>query len=56
MAATEISTSAVPAASILVGSSNKLRLGALTALLIGSMVGSGVFSLPRNMSAAFATR
>jgi arginine:ornithine antiporter/lysine permease len=38
------------------GSSNKLRLGALTALVIGSMVDSGVFSLPQNMSAVFATR
>ncbi|WP_371349293.1 arginine-ornithine antiporter [Ancylobacter sp. IITR112] len=28
----------------------KLRLGALTALVIGSMVGSGVFSLPQNMA------
>jgi len=48
MAATDISTSvttSVPAAG------NKLRLGALTALVIGSMVGSGVFSLPQNMAA-----
>lgn len=29
----------------------KLRVGALTALVIGSMVGSGVFSLPQNMAA-----
>ncbi len=29
----------------------KLRLGALAALVIGSMVGSGVFSLPQNMAA-----
>ncbi len=29
----------------------KLRLGALTAMVIGSMVGSGVFSLPQNMAA-----
>ncbi|MEO8683746.1 MAG: arginine-ornithine antiporter [Devosia sp.] len=29
----------------------KLKLGALTALVIGSMVGSGVFSLPQNMAA-----
>lgn len=29
----------------------KLRLGSLTALVIGSMVGSGVFSLPQNMAA-----
>lgn len=27
-----------------------LRLGALTALVIGSMVGSGIFSLPQNMA------
>lgn len=33
---------------------NKLRLGALTALVIGSMIGSGVFSLPQNMAAAAA--
>lgn len=51
MAATEISTSALPATSTIAGSSNKLRLGALTALVIGSMVGSGVFSLPQNMAA-----
>ena len=31
-------------------SKGKLRLGALTALVIGSMVGSGVFSLPQNMA------
>ncbi|WP_102960346.1 arginine-ornithine antiporter [Mangrovicella endophytica] len=31
--------------------SGKLRLGALTALVVGSMVGSGVFSLPQNMAA-----
>lgn len=30
--------------------SGRLRLGALTALVIGSMVGSGVFSLPQNMA------
>ena len=32
------------------GSAKKVRLGALTALVIGSMVGSGVFSLPQNMA------
>ena len=47
MAATEISTSAK---SVSAASGNKLRLGALTALVIGSMVGSGVFSLPQNMA------
>jgi len=31
--------------------SRKLRLGSLTALVIGSMIGSGVFSLPQNMAA-----
>ncbi|TDX83652.1 arginine:ornithine antiporter (APA family) [Neorhizobium sp. R1-B] len=29
----------------------KLRAGSLTALVIGSMIGSGVFSLPQNMAA-----
>ena len=29
----------------------KLGLGALTAMVIGSMIGSGVFSLPQNMAA-----
>lgn len=48
MAATDISTTALP---LPVASSGKLRLGALTALVIGSMVGSGVFSLPQNMAA-----
>ena len=48
MAATDTLTTAKlrPAAA-----SSKLRLGALTALVIGSMVGSGVFSLPQNMAA-----
>lgn len=49
MATTEISTSA--ARTIPIVSSKRLRLGALTALVIGSMVGSGVFSLPQNMAA-----
>ncbi|PSW06127.1 basic amino acid/polyamine antiporter [Photobacterium lipolyticum] len=30
---------------------NKLGLGAMTALVIGSMIGAGVFSLPQNMAA-----
>lgn len=34
--------------------SRKLGLGALTALVIGSMIGSGVFSLPQNMAAGAA--
>jgi len=29
---------------------NKLGVGALTALVIGSMIGAGVFSLPQNMA------
>lgn len=42
----------VPVArSIKASTSKKLRLGALTALVIGSMIGSGVFSLPQNMAA-----
>lgn len=49
MAATDIPSA--PAASITAPSRTKLRLGALTALVIGSMVGSGVFSLPQNMAA-----
>lgn len=48
MAATDISTSATP---VPIASDKKLRLGSLTALVIGSMVGSGVFSLPQNMAA-----
>lgn len=31
--------------------SRKLGLGALTAVVVGSMIGSGVFSLPQNMAA-----
>lgn len=30
---------------------NKLGLGSLTALVVGSMIGAGVFSLPQNMAA-----
>ena len=30
----------------------KLRLGALTALVVGSMIGGGIFSLPQNMAAS----
>lgn len=33
-------------------SSQKLRLGALTALVVGSMIGGGIFSLPQNMAAS----
>ncbi len=33
-------------------SSHKLRLGALVALVVGSMIGGGIFSLPQNMAAS----
>ena len=33
-------------------SSDKLRLGALVALVVGSMVGGGIFSLPQNVAAS----
>lgn len=49
MAATDIPTAS--ATSVSTAKETKLRLGALTALVIGSMVGSGVFSLPQNMAA-----
>lgn len=39
-----------PATSTSTTGESNLRLGALTALVIGSMVGSGVFSLPQNMA------
>jgi len=32
-------------------SGQKLRLGALIALVVGSMIGGGIFSLPQNMAA-----
>ncbi|PAT41359.1 arginine-ornithine antiporter [Vandammella animalimorsus] len=32
----------------------KLRLGALTALVVGSMIGGGIFSIPQNMAAGAA--
>lgn len=40
----------VYATSVSTAKESKLRLAALTALVIGSMVGSGVFSLPQNMA------
>ena len=30
----------------------KLKLGALIALVVGSMIGGGIFSLPQNMAAS----
>ncbi|RBH40370.1 arginine-ornithine antiporter, partial [Pseudomonas sp. MWU13-2860] len=33
------------------GGAPKLKLGALTALVVGSMIGGGIFSLPQNMAA-----
>lgn len=41
----------IPVAKVATAAPSKLRLGSLTALVIGSMVGSGVFSLPQNMAA-----
>lgn len=41
----------VPTAKPAVAVQPKLGLGALTAMVIGSMIGSGVFSLPQNMAA-----
>ncbi|MDX8535593.1 arginine-ornithine antiporter [Mesorhizobium sp. VK25A] len=41
----------IPTREASTAASTKLRLGSLTALVIGSMVGSGVFSLPQNMAA-----
>jgi arginine:ornithine antiporter/lysine permease len=41
-------TGAMPVAA---AAQHKLGLGALTAMVIGSMIGSGVFSLPQNMAA-----
>ena len=53
MATTDIAASAT-APSVPATADRKLRLGALTALVIGSMIGSGVFSLPQNMAAGAA--
>src|SRR5690606_20074880 len=33
-------------------STQRLRLGALVALVVGSMIGGGIFSLPQNMAAS----
>jgi arginine:ornithine antiporter/lysine permease len=41
----------IPIRKVATAPAAKLRLGSLTALVIGSMVGSGVFSLPQNMAA-----
>lgn len=48
MSTTEIN---IPIRDVAPAASTKLKLGSLTALVIGSMVGSGVFSLPQNMAA-----
>jgi arginine:ornithine antiporter/lysine permease len=48
MASTEIN---IPIAATAAPAGKKLRLSALSALVIGSMIGSGVFSLPQNMAA-----
>lgn len=49
-----VSDTAVHPVPTAVESAKKVRIGALTALVIGSMVGSGVFSLPQNMAAGAA--
>ena len=51
MTTTAIDTAKTEPAS---AASRKLGLGALTAVVIGSMIGSGVFSLPQNMAAGAA--
>ena len=51
MTATVIDNSRTSSAPV---TSRKLGLGALTAVVIGSMIGSGVFSLPQNMAAGAA--
>ena len=33
-------------------STRKLKLGALVALVVGSMIGGGIFSLPQNIAAS----
>ncbi|RWA61991.1 arginine-ornithine antiporter [Mesorhizobium sp.] len=48
MSTTEVN---IPIREAATKASTKLKLGSLTALVIGSMVGSGVFSLPQNMAA-----
>ncbi|MBN9046586.1 MAG: arginine-ornithine antiporter [Rhizobiales bacterium] len=50
MTTSDLPASAAPI-STTTSAGSKLRLGALTALVIGSMIGSGVFSLPQNMAA-----
>ena len=44
-------TAPLPTAMPVAAAPHKLGLGALTAMVIGSMIGSGVFSLPQNMAA-----
>ncbi|WP_245517237.1 MULTISPECIES: basic amino acid/polyamine antiporter [unclassified Mesorhizobium] len=48
MSTTEVN---IPIREAATTASTKLKLGSLTELVIGSMVGSGVFSLPQNMAA-----
>jgi arginine:ornithine antiporter/lysine permease len=58
MADARLAQPAAPAAALPVSASTapsgKLRVGALTALVISSMIGSGVFSLPQNMASGAA--
>jgi arginine:ornithine antiporter / lysine permease len=54
MVTTDTTASIAATQSMSTKADNRLRIGALTALVIGSMVGSGVFSLPQNMAAGAA--
>ena len=38
------------------GPAQRMSVGALTAMVVGSMVGAGVFSLPRNFAQASSSR
>ncbi|QEL56537.1 arginine-ornithine antiporter [Chromobacterium paludis] len=46
-----MSTETASQAGVTEGGSPRLKLGALTALVVGSMIGGGIFSLPQNMAA-----
>ncbi|AOZ50249.1 arginine-ornithine antiporter [Chromobacterium vaccinii] len=46
-----MSTETATQAGLAEGASPRLKLGALTALVVGSMIGGGIFSLPQNMAA-----
>ncbi|AUH49760.1 arginine-ornithine antiporter [Chromobacterium sp. ATCC 53434] len=46
-----MSTETASQAGLVEGAAPRLKLGALTALVVGSMIGGGIFSLPQNMAA-----